>query len=114
MLRYELENHVQLINYAPDTATLDMTLTPDIVEGFHKKFKENLEQWTGISWTITVEKQRKSSASETGSAPGLTLRDQKNKNKADLMTAAKKTPLVKKTLDTFEGSELTNVKPLKD
>ncbi len=114
LLKYELENHVHLEKYAPDTATFEIISTPDIVDGFQRKLKENLDKWTGLSWSIKVIKRKKTMTSETDEKPIFTLRDQKNKNKFDLMATAKKTLLVKKTLETFEGSELKDVKPLKD
>ena len=111
LLKYEFENHVRFLNLDLEKHLLEIALTPDIVDGFVKKSRELLDQWTGQKWTIKDQKEEALPANNT---PHKTLRAQQMEAHEQLVTDAKKTELVKTALDIFPNAEIKDVKKLKE
>ncbi len=111
LLKYEFENHVRLIDLDLENHVLEIVLTPNIAEGFVKKSREFLNQWTGHTWTL---KDHKEAAVADSDKPQKTLRAQQSEAKEQLLENARETELVRTALDVFPDAQLKDVKTIKE
>ncbi len=106
LLCYELENHVRVQNFDAEQTHITVILDPAAKAGLCKEVQDHLRSWTGQTWRVEGKTDAQDGQRDT---VNLTLRDQKNKKKADLIEEAKNTPLVKEALKAFPDAVIKDV-----
>lgn len=107
LLKYELENHVRLIDMDAEALVLRLAVTADAKSGLSQIIQGYLREWSGQDWRVEGHKGTMDSAP---SSPHMTIRDQKKKEQTDLIEEAKATPLVSEALKTFPNAIIKDVK----
>jgi DNA polymerase III subunit gamma/tau len=103
-LKFVLINDVHLSSYDPAVPSLEVQLSPQADTALPAKLKKLLEAWTDHTWQVKVV--------HSGGAP--TVRESRRQQEAALWERAENHPVVKEVLATFPGTQIKEVKPLKN
>lgn len=115
LLKYELENHVHLLTFDGKKFTINLRETSEAKPGLAKWLQTFLKDHTGQTWGIQTKKMSAADVlDDDESQKPLTIRQQKQKAKDDMILAATKTNLVKSALEMFPGAKIKDVTPIEE
>jgi DNA polymerase-3 subunit gamma/tau len=97
-LKHALEQNVRVIRYEP--GRIEIRFAGDAPSGFIAELGRKLQEWTGTRWVISI--------GSGDAAP--TLHEQREANRARMVTDARSDPLVAEVLSRFPGAEIVDVR----
>ena len=100
-IKYELENNLRLVSFKDQK--IEISFNSDLDKSFIKELSSKLLEWTNKRWIIAFSKEK-----------GLpTLKEQKNKLRADLLQNEKGSDFSKEIKKKFPDAELIGVEEVK-
>ena len=100
-IKYELENNLRLVSFKDKK--IEISFNSDLDKSFIKELSSKLLEWTNKRWIIAFSKEK-----------GLpTLKEQKNKLRADLLQNEKGSDFSKEIKKKFPDAELIGVEEVK-
>ena len=100
-IKYELENNLRLVSIKDQK--IEISFNSDLDKSFIKELSSKLLEWTNKRWIIAFSKEN-----------GLpTLKEQKNKLRADLLQNEKGSDFSKEIKKKFPDAELIGVEEVK-
>ena len=100
-LKLQIEEYAELVTFAH--GRIEVHLLPGADEGFIGELSNKLTRWTGKRWMVALSHER--------GQP--TLASQRRQAEEKELAQIKAHPIVEETLKTFQGAEITGIKPLK-
>ena len=97
-LKYDLERNVKLVKF--ETGKIDINFNENLNKNFIKKLSQNLFDWTGKRWIISLSKEDKSK----------TFHQKKIEDKEKIIKEEKSTKIFKEMTQFFPDAELLEVK----
>ena len=100
-IKYELENNLRLVSFKDQK--IEISFNSDLDKSFIKELSSKLLEWTNKRWIIAFSKEK-----------GLpTLKEQKNKLRADLLNNEKGSDFSQEIKKIFPDAELIGVEEVK-
>ena len=100
-IKYELENNLRLVSFKDQK--IEISFNSDLDKSFIKELSSKLLEWTNKRWIIAFSKEK-----------GLpTLKEQKNKLRADLLQNVKGSDFSQEIKKKFPDAELIGVEEVK-
>ena len=100
-IKYELENNLRLVSFKDQK--IEISFNSDLDKSFIKELSSKLLEWTNKRWIIAFSKEK-----------GLpTLKEQKNKLRADLLKSEKGSDFSQEIKKKFPDAELIGVEEVK-
>ena len=99
-LKLQIEEFAELVTFAP--GRIEVHLLPGADEGFIGDLSSKLTRWTGDRWMVALSHER-------GQPTLASQRRQEEEKELAQITAH---PTVEETLKTFQGAEITGIKPI--
>ena len=96
-LKYELEKNVNLVNF--EKSRIEISFNDRLDKNFVKDLSLKLFEWTNQRWIITFSKEKGE----------ISIKDQEQKKKNDLINKAKETLLYKNLLKKFPDANLIDI-----
>ena len=96
-LKIVLERHVRLVRF--EMGTFEFRAMPTAAPDLANKIKKALDDWTGIRWAVAL--------SQEDGEP--TLHERGQQQQAETERGIRSHPLVKRVLEKFPGSQITNI-----
>ncbi len=97
-LKYDLERNVKLVNF--ENGKIDINFNENLNKNFIKKLSQNLFEWTGKRWIITLSKEKNLK----------TFHQKKIEEKNKLLDDEKDSKIFKEMLSFFPDSDLIDVR----
>ena len=97
-LKYDLERNVKLVKF--ETGKIDINFNENLNKNFIKKLSQNLFDWTGKRWIISLSKEDNSK----------TFHQKKIEDKEKIIKEEKSTKIFKEMTQFFPDAELLEVK----
>jgi DNA polymerase-3 subunit gamma/tau len=97
-LKHALERNVRVIRFEP--GRIEIQFAGDAPSGFIAELGRKLQDWTGARWVISIG----------GGDAAPTIQEQRDANRARMVTDARADPLVADVLSRFPGAEIVDVR----
>tara|TARA_B100000282_G_C31483502_1_gene376976 strand:- start:75 stop:638 length:564 start_codon:yes stop_codon:yes gene_type:complete len=101
-LRYEIENNVNLVSF--ENNRIEISFNENLDKNFIKDLSSKLYLWTGQRWIISLSKEKGK----------ISLKQQIEKNKIELIKDVKNSKFYKTVLEKFKDANLLDVTKDKD
>jgi len=102
MLKYELENNVNLISFKNNN--IEISFNENLNKDFIKNLTSKLLEWTGERWIIMLSKKLGSK----------TMKETKTQGKKNELEDIRNSNTYKKAIDLFPDLEIINIKNLEE
>ena len=97
-LKYDLERNVKLVRF--ENGKIDINFNENLNKNFIKRLSQNLYEWTGKRWIISLSKEENSK----------TFHQKKIENREKILGDEKNSKTFKEMLQSFPDADLIEVK----